>query len=65
MVYHLQVVRDAVEVISGALEIEEFKVLGPSNEAIDEMTKTMSEGRVRVEHLPNHVAGFSRSDAAD
>jgi hypothetical protein len=65
MVYHLQVVRDAVEDIGGTLEIEEFKVLGPSNVAIDGMMKTMSEGPVRVEHLPNHAAGFTRSDAAD
>ncbi len=65
MVYHLQVVRDAVEDISGTLEIEEFKVLGPSNETIDGMMKAMSESGVKVEHLPNHVAGFTRSDAAE
>lgn len=65
MVHHLQVVREAVEDISGTLEIEEFRVLGPSNETIDGMIKTMSEAGVNVAHLPNHVAGFTRSNAAD
>ena len=65
MVFHMQVVRDAVEDISGTLEIEEFRVLGPSNEAIDTLMEAMSHGGVKVEHLPNHVAGFTRSDAAD
>ncbi|MDH3308298.1 MAG: hypothetical protein OEO77_12370, partial [Acidimicrobiia bacterium] len=65
MVHHLQVVKDAVEDISGTLEIEEFKVLGPSNEAIDGIMKAMSAGGVKVEHLPNHVAGFTRSNAAE
>ena len=65
MVYHMQAVKDAVADISTALEIEEFKVLGPSNAAIDGVLKAMSESGVKVEQLPDHVAGFTRSDAAD
>jgi len=40
-------------------------VLGPSNDMIDGMMKAMSDGGVKVEHLPNHVAGFTRSSAAE
>jgi len=65
LVFHMQVVKDAVEEISATLEIEAFKVLGPSNEMIDRMMKTMSENGIEVEHLPNHTAGFTRSAAAD
>lgn len=32
---HMQVVKEAVEDISGSLEIEEFKVMGPSNDTVD------------------------------
>lgn len=64
MVFHMQVVKDAVEDISSALEIDEFKVLGPSTDAIDGVLKAMSEGGVKTEHLPHHVAGFTRSDVS-
>ncbi len=65
MVFHMQLVREAIQDISGSLEIEEFKVLGPSNEVIDGMIDSMTEAGIKVEHLPNHGAGFTRSSAAD
>ncbi len=65
MVFHLQLVREAIEDISGSLEIEEFRVLGLSNEMIDGMMASMSDTGVKVEHLPNHGAGFTRSSAAE
>lgn len=61
MMFHLRVVREAIEDISGSLEIEEFKVLGPSNE----MMASMADTGIKVEHLPNHFAGFTRSSAED
>ncbi len=63
--FHLQVVRDAVAEIGSSLEIEEFKVLGPSSDAIDAMMQAMAGAGIRVEHLPDHVAGFTRSSAAE
>lgn len=65
VVFHLQVVKEAVEDVSGSLEIEEFKVMGPSNDTIDQMMKRMADAGMKVEHLPVHVAGFTRSAAAD
>lgn len=65
MEFHIQVMKEAVENISGSLEIEEFKVMGPSNDTVDQIMKGMAASGVKVEHLPNHVAGFTRSAAAD
>lgn len=65
LVFHLQVVKEAVDDISDSLEIEEFKVMGPSNGTIDGLMTSLTEAGVKVEHLPNHVAGFTRSAAAD
>lgn len=65
LVFHLQVVKDAVAGISGSLEIEEFKVLGPSNDTIDQMMKGMADAGMKVEHFPSHVSGFTRSAAAE
>ncbi len=65
LVFHMQLVKEAIEDISGSLEIEEFRVMGPSNDTVDDMMKGMAASGVTVEHLPNHVAGFTRSAAAD
>ena len=65
MVCHLQVVKDAIVDISGLVEIEEFKVMGPSNETIDGVMKAMANAGVDVERFPNHVAGFTRLTSAD
>lgn len=65
MAFHLQLIREAVEDISGSLRIEEFKVLGPSNEMIDGMLASMADAGITVEHLPDHGAGFTRSSADD
>lgn len=65
LVFHMQLVKEAIEDISGSLEIEEFRMMGPSNEMVDDMMKGMAASGVKVEHLPHHVAGFTRSAAAD
>jgi hypothetical protein len=65
MEFHLQVVREALTDIGSTLEIEEFKVLGLSSEAIDGMMKAMADSGIEVEHLPYHVGGFTRSTASD
>jgi len=64
MAFHLQVVREATAPVMDMLEIEELKVLGPSNEAVDALITSMSEAGVKVEHLPEHASGFTRSSAA-
>ena len=40
-------------------------MLGPSNHTVDTMMKGMAASGVKVEHLPNHVAGLARSSAVD
>lgn len=65
MMFHLQVVREATKDIGGSLEIEEFKVLGSSSEMIEGMMASMADTGMKVEHLPSHVAGFTRSSTED
>jgi hypothetical protein len=47
------------------LEIEEFKVLGSSSEMIEGMMASMADTGMKVEHLPGHVAGSTRSSTED
>lgn len=65
MEFHLRVVRQATAEAADVLEIEEFKVLGQSSEVIEGLMKAMGEAGVKVEHLPVHVGGFTRSAALD
>lgn len=65
MEFHLRVVSGAVAQMSDTLEIEDFKVLGPSNETIDGMMKAMAEAGIQVEHLSDHTSGFTRSSAVE
>jgi len=65
MLLHLSVVSEAVKQMADVLEVEDFKVLGPSNEAIDGLLRAMAAAGVRTEHLPVHVGGFTRSSALE
>ena len=65
MEFHLGVVKDAVTEIRSTREIDEFKVLGPSSGAIDGMMQAMAASGIAVEHLPQHISGFTRSSASD
>jgi quinol monooxygenase YgiN len=64
MEFHLETVRELIADASDILEIEEFKVLGRSSEVIDGLMKTMAESGIKVEHLPHHMGGFTRSSAS-
>lgn len=65
MEFHLQVVRELIQNAGDYLEIEEYRVLGPSSDVIDRLMGTIAESGVNVDHFPNHLAGFTRSSAAD
>lgn len=65
MEFHLETVKELIANASDILEIEEFQVLGQSSEVIDGLMKTMAESGIKVEHVPHHLGGFTRSSAAD
>ena len=51
--------------VSDLLDIEEHRVLGETNEAIERIMGTMAGSGVKVEHFPDHMRGFTRSSTAD
>lgn len=65
MEFHLETVGELIADISDILEVEEFKVLGQSSEIIDGIMKTMAESGIKVEHVPHHLGGFTRSSASE
>lgn len=65
MEYHLDVVSDLIRDAGAVLQVETFTVLGASNESFDRYLKSMADPEVTIQHLPNHLSGFTRSSAAD
>lgn len=65
MEFHLETIGELIADISDILEVEEFKVLGQSSEIIDGIMKTMAESGIKVEHVPHHLGGFTRSSASE
>lgn len=65
MEFHLETIGELIADVSDILEVEEFKVLGQSSEIIDGIMKTMAESGIKVEHVPHHLGGFTRSSASE
>lgn len=65
MEFHLETIGELIADVSDILEVEEFKVLGQSSEIIDGVMKTMAESGIKVEHVPHHLGGFTRSSASE
>jgi len=65
MELHMQVAGGLIREAGDVLQVETFTVLGSSSEAFDKMMSSLASAGVAVQHLPDHVNGFTRSSAAD
>ena len=45
--------------------VETFTAFGASTEAFDDYLKAMADAGIAIQHLRNHVRGFTRSSATD
>lgn len=64
MEFHLKVLRENIEQTGSLLDIQEFMVLGEASEPILDMMNKLAEAGVKVQHMPQHLVGFTRSSAA-
>ena len=65
MEFHVQVAGEVIRKAGELLQVETFTVLGPSNESFDSYMKALADSGIAVQHLPDHLRGFTRSSAAD
>jgi hypothetical protein len=65
MELHMQVAGELIRDAGDVLQVESFTVLGPSSAAFDKMMSSLEAAGVAVQHLPEHLGGFTRSSAVD